>query len=272
MKILILGSSGMAGHMIEKYFISKRFDITTAARNNADIKLDLFDQNTVKSLIDKIHNFDFVINCIGLLVKDSIENPDQAILINSWWPKYLESTLSHSETKLIHLSTDCVFNGKRGYYIETDNHNETNMYGRSKSLGEVDNNKDVTFRMSIIGPELRNGSGLFNFVQSNKNKNIQGWTNVYWNGMTTLQLAKCLEDYILDPSHTGIYHLVNNDVSIDKFNLISKINSVFNFQANISQGLSSKNINKILLNDTRIKKYSIPNYDIQLEELKQFYY
>lgn len=272
MKILILGSNGMAGHMIVKYLKMKNYELKTAAKSNSDYYLNVEDFESVKKLSLNLEQFDFVINCIGLLVQDSIARPDRAIIINAWFPKWLEYILKDTKTKIIHLSTDCVFDGKTGWYYEDDRHTETNMYGRSKSLGEIDNLKDVTFRMSIIGPEIKsNGTGLFSFVQHNTTRKIQGWTNAFWNGLTTLQLAKCIEKYINNPNHFGIYHLVNNNISIDKYNLICLINEIFSFKNEIVQTEGPKSVNKILFNSSSID-YEIPNYESQLNQLLQFYY
>ena len=171
MKVLILGSQGMAGHVISKYLKNQGHEVFTAAKTNEDLYINVEDKESiVKCFYNK---FDYVINCIGLLVKPSNDYPDKAILINSWFPHFIETILKNTDTKLIHLSTDCVFSGSKGNYIETDFHDETNFYGKSKSIGEVNNNKDITFRMSIIGPELKiNGTGLFNWLLTNNNSNI----------------------------------------------------------------------------------------------------
>jgi dTDP-4-dehydrorhamnose reductase len=272
MKVLIVGSNGMAGHVIKKYLTSQGYTVQTLARNNADYGLDIENTVITKSFFNESKNdFDFIINCIGLLVKDSIDRPDRAAIINSWLPHCIENEIKDSKTKLIHLSTDCVFDGKQGNYIETDLHTETNSYGKSKSFGEINNSKDITFRMSIIGPELKkNGTGLFNFIYNNINEELQGWDNAWWNGITTLQLAKCIDQYIQNPTITGIYHLVDNNVKINKYDLLCKINSVFNLNKTIIRTQGPKPVNKILINTRSDFSFNINNYDIQLAELKEF--
>lgn len=272
MKILVIGSNGMAGHVITKYLRQQNFDVATAARADADFLIDIENTNECRSIFDKIlSNYDFVINCIGLLVKDSLDRPDRAIILNTWFPHYLESASKNIQTKIIHLSTDCVFNGSKGNYIETDPHTETNYYGKSKSFGELDNSKDVTFRMSIIGPELKaNGTGLLHWVTTNTNEELEGWANAWWNGITTLQLAKCIEKYINNPCFSGIYHLVNNDVSINKYDLLCKINSVYDLGKVIKKSKGPKDVNKILVDTRKLLDFEIPNYDQQLKEMKNF--
>jgi dTDP-4-dehydrorhamnose reductase len=272
MKVLVIGSNGMAGHVIVKYLRNKNYDVHTAARDNADQYLDVEHTDSTTIFLNSIKDdYDYIINCIGLLVKDSIDRPDRAALINSWFPHAIEHAIKNSKTRLIHLSTDCVFDGREGNYIETDVHTEMNHYGRSKSLGEIDNIKDITFRMSIIGPEIKSsGTGLMKWVIDNPSKEIQGWENAYWNGITTLELAKCIEKYMINPSVSGIYHLVNNNNSINKFELLKKINQIFSLEKSIVQTNGPKSVNKILVDTRKECCFNISDYDTQLIELKNF--
>lgn len=271
MRVLVLGSNGMAGHVIVRYLKNCGHTVSTFARNNADYCVDIEDRNSLTRFFENADRFDFVINCIGLLIKDSINRPDRAVLINSWFPHYLENVYSNSDTKIVHLSTDCVFDGEKGNYIESDVHSETNYYGKSKSLGELNNSKDVTFRMSIIGPEIKSsGTGLLHWVLNNIDTEINGWENAWWNGITTLQLSKCIEKYIQNPTITGIYHLVNNDIKINKYELLFKINEIFNLKKTINKSKGPKDINKVLIDTRKIIDFNIPNYDTQLLELKKF--
>ncbi len=233
MKVLVIGSNGMAGHVITKYLRQQGHTVSTVAKTDASYCVDIENSLEVQSLTRILYNFDYVINCIGLLVKDSIARPDRAAYINGWFPHYLEYLLKNTRTTLIHLSTDCVFDGSKGNYKEDAIHSEMNVYGKSKSMGEVNNDKDVTFRMSIIGPEIKsNGTGLFNWIVTTPDKEINGWNNALWNGITTLELAKCIDTYMSNPIITGVYHLVNNDNKINKFKLLTKINKIFVLKKN----------------------------------------
>lgn len=270
MNILVLGSQGMAGHTISKYLRQKNFSVVSAARNNDSHFIDVENKETIDSILFS-RQFDYVINCIGLLVKDSNDFPEKAALVNAWFPHYLESLLKKTNTKLIHLSTDCVFNGVKGNYIETDAHDEMNFYGRSKSFGEINNNKDITFRMSIIGPEIKhNGTGLLNWILTNKENDLPGWENAWWNGITTLQLAKCIEKYMLDPKISGIYHLVSNSNKINKYELLSLINNIYKLNKNIIKTNGPKNINKILVDTKKIIDFNIPTYYDMIDEMMNF--
>jgi dTDP-4-dehydrorhamnose reductase len=270
MRVLVIGSNGMAGHVIVKYLKKQGHVVCTIARSNADIVMDI--ENTVEiQKLKELVDFDFVINCIGLLVKDSNDRPDRAVLINSWFPHYLEQVFANSNTKIVHLSTDCVFDGKKGNYVESDFHTEINSYGRSKSLGEINNSKDITFRMSIIGPELKStGTGLLLWVLTNPQQELQGWDNAWWNGITTLELAKCIEKYMNRPTISGVYHLVNNENKISKYDLVSKINEIYKLGKTIVKTQGPKPVNKILIDTRNQFDFNISDYDKQLTELKNF--
>ena len=272
MKILILGSNGMAGHIVTRYFKQQGYNIATLARDNADYCVDIENKDQLDKFFNSVDSScDFLINCIGLLMGDANRDAARAAYINSYFPHYLEQKYSTTRTKVIHLSTDCVFDGTKGNYVESDIHTEMNYYGKSKSLGEINNSKDVTFRTSIIGPELKSsGTGLLKWILTNPDKELNGWENAWWNGVTTLQLAKCIEKYILNPAFTGIYNLVNNDVSINKYELLCKINKTFNLNKTINKIQGPKSVNKVLVDTRKELDFAIPNYDVQLKELKEF--
>lgn len=270
MKILVLGSQGMAGHMIAHYLERNGFEVYRAARKNES----LFIEVSVRESIDEVINsdsYDYVINCIGMLAGISSKNPEKAALVNGWLPHYLELLLSEKSTRLIHLSSDCVFNGQRGNYIESDVCDEMNFYGRSKSMGEVRNNKDITFRTSIIGPELNpDGVGLLKWVLTHPDKKVPGWANAKWNGVTTLQLAKCLAKYMLDPKISGVYHLVSNQHKITKYELLCLINEIYELNKEIVLTYVPKNIDKVLVDTRQEFDFEIPDYPSQLTELKDY--
>lgn len=265
MKITVLGANGMAGHVVASYLQQQGHEIDAVDRTRLDVENPV----SVNNFFDNL-NTDFVINCIGLLVQPCIQRPDRASVINSWFPHYIEYRLSTTSTRLIHLSTDCVFDGSEGNYRETHPHTEMNAYGRSKSLGEINNCKDITFRMSIIGPELKNGTGLLDWFRKNPVGELPGWNNAWWNGITTLQLAKCIDRYVRNPSVTGIYHVVNNAVSINKYDLLCLINDVYNLDKTVISISGPKDVNKILVDTRHEFDFAIPDYQTQLTELRNF--
>src|SRR5699024_5151046 len=136
--------------------------------------------------------YDAIINAVGILNKDAEENKSHAVLLNSYLPHYISNLTKDMNTKVIHMSTDCVFSGKVGSYKEDSLRDGQTFYDRSKALGELENDKDLTFRNSIIGPDMnKNGIGLFNWFMK-QNGYIKGFNKAIWTGVTTLTLAKAM--------------------------------------------------------------------------------
>lgn len=272
MKILIIGSNGMAGHMIVRYLNSlNKYTIKTSARSNSDYNLDV--ENDLDLLLNAIKDFepDIIINCIGLLIKACNDNPDRAIYVNSYFPHWLEKIAKNTRTKVIHLSTDCIFDGTQGNHLETDKATETSWYGRTKNMGEIINNKDLTLRLSIIGTELKsNGVGLLNWFL-NQEGIVNGFTNCYWNGITTLELAKQIDTIIENrPNLSGLYHLAP-DFKINKYNLLVLAKNIWNMDKVQIFKKSDFCQDKTLIN-SRKNEYNpeIPDYETQLKELYKF--
>jgi len=154
MKILILGSTGMLGHMVKQYFMENNYEVVCTTRNPDD--LNYFDvMENIKGIENIINNNkpDVIINCIGILNEDAEENHDKAVLVNSFLPHYLDRLSVTNNFKLVHVSTDCVFDGEKGEYTEESFKDAKSFYGKSKALGEIANNRNVTLRTSIVGPD-----------------------------------------------------------------------------------------------------------------------
>ena len=162
-KVLVLGNKGMLGHVLYEVFqandSNKKYDVIGINRSvdNTDsnsftldvLKLDELEQ-FIKNKIPK-----YIVNCIGSLVEASINKPSLAIQTNSLLPHFLNEISEKYNFKLIHISTDCVFDGSKGSYKESDKKTETNYYGLTKNLGEINNDSNLTIRSSIIGPEIK---------------------------------------------------------------------------------------------------------------------
>jgi dTDP-4-dehydrorhamnose reductase len=263
----------MAGHMVARYLKDNDVYVDTTSRGiYSTYCLDVSNAQEDFSVINYYGEYDYVINCIGVLGPDADKNPATTILVNSWFPHFLVDVYKDTPTKVVHISTDCVFNGQLGFYSEYAVPNETNLYGRSKALGEIDNKKDVTFRTSIIGTEIKkfNRSGLIDWVINKAPPVMQGWENAYWNGITTLQLAKCIYRYMkTDKDISGIVHLVNNEVFTNKYNLLDLINEVFETGKTV-EPIEGKNVNKILVNTREEFDWCIPDYRTQLMNLREY--
>lgn len=270
--ILLLGSTGMAGNIIYQYLDSlKKYKIINVSYRNklteSTIILDIKNVVELEQLILKVKP-DYIINCIGILIKGSADT-ENAIYINAYFPHLLKKTAKKVNAKLIHLSTDCVFTGNVGNYKEDSFRDADDVYGRSKALGEINENNHLTIRTSIIGPELKsNGEGLFHWFMSQKGEVI-GYTNAIWGGVTTLELAKAIA-YCLDNNlFLGLIHLTNGK-NISKFNLLKIMKSVWNLEnVEIIEGLSKKNVNKSLTK-SKLLEYNVPSYEEMFDELRNF--
>lgn len=228
-KVLLFGATGMAGHVTYYYLRSTgKYDISNVVYRTPltedSIVVDVTNRDAVADVVHRVHP-EIIINCIGILIKGSKEHPDNAILINAYFPHLLKRLSDEVGAKLIHISTDCVFSGKKGNYTEDDFRDADDVYGRSKALGEIINDKDLTIRTSIIGPELKNnGEGLFHWFMHQSGK-ISGFRTAIWGGVTTLELAKAI-DYALDNGTVGLVHL-SNGLGISKYDLLNLFKEIW---------------------------------------------
>ncbi|MBW9158425.1 MULTISPECIES: dTDP-4-dehydrorhamnose reductase family protein [Clostridium] len=271
-KILMLGATGMAGHMISNYFktLSEKYvvyDIChTIKLEENSIVLDIHDLNLLNTIIVEL-NPDIIINSIGILNKNAEDDPSNTIFINSYLPRYLEERFKNTNIKIIHLSTDCVFSGDTGNYNEISVPDGIDLYAKTKILGEVNNNKDLTVRTSIIGPELKqNGTGLFHWFMKQK-ATASGYSKVIWSGVTTLELGKCL-DFMIENDLSGLYNLTSK-VSISKYELLKIINSVFDKRILIKCFDGVQN-DKSLISIRKDFFVELPAYTEMVSELKDW--
>ncbi|HRN97000.1 MAG TPA: sugar nucleotide-binding protein [Candidatus Saccharibacteria bacterium] len=271
MKILVLGAGGMAGHVVATYLANKRHDVhTLSAKNKLNDSTTLLDvTNQAKLELFLVNNtFDIVINCVGLLVKQSDERKDLASYLNGFLPHYLENFYKDMSTKIIHLSTDCVFSGRNAPYYENSPYDGELFYDRSKALGEIVNSKDLTFRMSIIGPDIHpNGIGLFNWFYAQKGQ-INGYTDAIWNGITTIELAKGINAAIAQ-NLVGLYHLVPN-VNISKYDLLKLFKQTFNKNDLIINPDPTVSFDKTLVNTRNDFDFDVSTYEDMIEEMQEW--
>jgi dTDP-4-dehydrorhamnose reductase len=273
-KILVIGIKGMAGHMLYNYFSESRlYDVYGLARNiepsNNLFNVDVSDTIQLQSLF-KENQFDYVVNCIGILNKDAEDFPSKAIWFNSYFPHYLEEVTKETQTKIIHISTDCVFSGKEGGYTENDFKNGSGFYAQSKALGELINNKDVTIRTSIIGPELnQNGIGLFHWFMSQSDQaHLKGFTKAFWSGLTTLELAKVVLE-IIEQNISGLIQVAPT-TKIDKYSLISLFNTIYKNGKMTIDAQDDYQVDKSLVSIRTDFDYKVTNYRQMLEAQKDW--
>jgi dTDP-4-dehydrorhamnose reductase len=271
MKILVLGGTGMAGHTIAIYFKEAKHNVTVFSRKKVNFCTNIIGDATNFDYLEKIiidGRYDAIINAIGILNQDAERNKSIAILLNSYLPHFLSEVTCDMNTKIIHLSTDCVFSGKIGGYSEMSFRDGDSFYDRSKALGELVNNRDLTFRNSIIGPDMNEeGIGLFNWFMKQE-ENIDGYCKAIWSGVTTLTLAKAMEQALQD-NLSGIYNLVNNE-SISKYELLNLLNKHMKEGRVKIYSSDSLSINRSLVNNRVDFSYRIPSYETMVIEMKEW--
>ena len=272
MKILVLGCNGMAGHLISLYFKEKGHNVVGFARSkskllDSTIIGDASDMSLIKGILED-GDYDAVINCIGLLNQFAENNKAMAVLLNGYLPHYLVDVTSDMKTKVIHMSTDCVFAGNDGPYYEDSLPNGTTFYDRTKAIGEFNNDKDLTFRNSIIGPDIKeSGIGLFNWFMKQTGP-IGGYTGAIWTGVTTYTLAKAMET-ALNENLTGLYNLVNNE-SINKYDLCSLFNKYFRNGELVINPDGKLQLDKSLRRRRNDFSFNVPSYEQQIAEMREW--
>jgi dTDP-4-dehydrorhamnose reductase len=275
LNILVLGGTGMLGHEFINALINyKNFNITATSRDlknkfisntKKKIKWIHLDVETIKikSLKKIVNNQDYIINCIGLIKpyikENSLKDLKRALKINSIFPAELNETLNKSNCKIFQIATDCVFSGSKGNYNEKDLHDAFDVYGKSKSLGEINNKNFFNIRCSIIGPELKNFNSLYEwFKKSSQNSELNGFINHQWNGLTTKAYAYAIIAIIIKKIQIpNLIHLIPAD-KLNKFEIIQNFKSKLNRKdIKIKKVISSIKINRTLSTLYKKQNYKI---------------
>lgn len=243
MKLMILGGTGMLGHKLyqstrhdawvtirgEAYSVA-RFGFYCADRVLGGISAD--DLDSVRQAIDFVRP-DVVVNCIGVIKQHpSAQDPAACIAINALLPHRLATLCAKRNARLIHISTDCVFDGRRGGYTEADLTNAEDLYGRTKALGETSAPNAITLRTSIIGRELTSGYGLVDWFLAHANQPLTGYAEARFSGFTTDELAKIIDLVIDRPDLQGLYQVAANP--IDKHRLLGLLRDAYGFDTQIT--------------------------------------
>jgi len=268
-KIFVLGADGMAGHLVTLYFIENGYDVIAYSMSSFpycnNIVGNALDTNNFRKMLLDV-NCDVIINCIGVLNRATESNRPEAIYLNSYLPHLIADSIKRKSVQLIHMSTDCVFAGNTGPYFEKSLRDGKTFYDRSKALGEIEDNKNLTFRNSIVGPDMNeNGIGLFNWFMKQDGP-IEGFTGAMWTGVTTLTLAKAMEKAI-EEKICGLYNLVNNE-SISKYSLILIFNKYFRNNAITILKNDDFKLDKSLRSTRKDFSFVVPPYEKMIQEMK----
>jgi len=261
MKITVLGATGMLGHVVAKY-MTEAYGVENVVRSSRSRAQwtpldDAKNEKWIEFPLPMENDFqlcwippdtDYVINCIGV-IKPFVDQAGivDTIYINSIFPHVLAEYCEQQGIRLIHITTDCVFSGYQvmGEYIELDEHDVTDIYGRTKSLGEP-KNKAMVLRTSIIGREIHKQASLVAWVQSQAGKEVNGFTNHTWNGITTKTYAKCCQQIIdFDMYEEGIYHIFSPS-PVTKCQLVTMISNALDLGVKVNPTEAPRAIHRTL--------------------------
>lgn len=283
MKILVLGATGMLGNAVFRYFREQPgFDTHGTVRSEAARRhfavadeqhlhtgVDALDFDSLISVFARIRP-DVVVNAIGVIKQlASANDPLHVIPINSLFPHRLARLCGVAGTRLVHVSTDCVFSGSRGRYRESDQPDAYDLYGRSKLLGEVDYPHAITLRTSIIGHELGSAHALVDWFLSQTGK-VKGFRKAIFSGLPTIELARVIQDAVLPrPELHGLYHVAA--APINKYDLLSLVARTYNRNIQIDAD-DSLVIDRSLISErfTEATGYRPAEWPALISDMKEF--
>lgn len=272
MKILIIGCNSMVGHVVALYFKESGHNVTGIDNERMNfidtLVVDFHDTQFISNFLKK-ESFDAVINCTAVINQNAENEKAEAVFINGYFPHFLESVTKEMQTVVVHRSTDCIFSGKRGQYSLNDTPDGTSFYARTKAIGELNNEKDITIRTSLVGPEYEeNGSGLFNwfFRQSGA---LNGYANSIWTGITTIEYAREIE-WLLTHKAYGIFQLVP-DKAISKYELLMLFEKNFPSGRKVNK-INNDRVDKSLNQSVQGYNIEIPSYEKMIKEMNEWIY
>ena len=253
MKILVLGVTGMLGSAVYRVFShSEEYEAWGTLRGGAGKRyfspdsqsrlisgIDVLDQDALVSAFNKVKP-NVVINCVGLIKQLAEANDPLSVLpVNAMLPHRLSRLCELVNARLIHISTDCVFLGKKGMYTEQSPSDAYDLYGKSKYIGEIHNRANtVTLRTSIIGHELGSHYALVDWFLNQK-ESVKGYSKAVFSGLPTVELARVIRDYVLpQPDLNGLYHV--SAEPIDKFALLKLVAEIYGKEIQIFEDESVK--------------------------------
>jgi len=264
MKIFILGANGMFGTYVTKY-LSPLYNTIPLTRS------DYGDQSKLVTILEyfrkkQIHKEDLIINCVGA-IKQKEFNALEMYNLNTLIPGHLSTLRELTGVRVIHVTTDCVFDGRRGNYSEDDIPNAVDIYGVSKHRGEFKNITNI--RTSIVGEELHSKKSFIEWLKGNKGKEVNGYTNHFWNGISCLELCGVIHTMIKeDIFWSGIRHITSPSC-VSKFVLANIVNEYFKLGLKIIPMETSESINRVLTTK-HPKLFNIDDIRSQIESLSKY--
>jgi dTDP-4-dehydrorhamnose reductase len=281
MRVLVLGAAGMLGHRLAES-LSQTFETTATFRAEGGplLKLPIYsrcqrlltgvDVRRLETVSQALEEFgpEVVVNCVGLVKQlEAARDPARSIEVNALFPHRLAELCAESRARLIHISTDCVFSGRRGAYTESDEADPVDLYGRTKLLGEVGGPGRLTLRTSMIGRELRGQTGLLEWFLAQRGHTVSGYTAASFSGLTTLALARVIGSVIADHRELeGLYHVAGE--AITKHELLSRIRDHLELEVEI-EASSTPRCDRSLIGERFVQStgLSIPSWQEMIAEL-----
>ncbi|MCK4359514.1 MAG: SDR family oxidoreductase [Candidatus Cloacimonetes bacterium] len=264
--ILVLGSDGMLGYAVSEYFLRKGYSVKPLTINEFDITKD-----SMEKFESFLKNIEVVINCAGiikpLIPKYSIE---YILQVNSIFPRNLAKVCNKNNILCFHITTDCVYSGKKGNYNENDYFDATDVYGMTKNAGDI--KYCMTLRTSIIGEEKGQQRSLLEWAKSQKGKEVNGFTNHTWNGITTLYLAEIIEKILNNNMfRKGVFHIFSPS-PVTKYELLKIMNDMYNLELNINPIEFETLVDRTLISIYDLsKKLVTKDIKQQVFEMKHFF-
>ncbi len=265
-KFVVFGASGMAGVAVSKYFETLGKDVVRVSRKEFDIA-----KSDTSKLAEWITPGSVVVNCAGVIKPQIAKMTTEEVLkVNVLFPRNLAKLAKKVGAKCFHLTTDCVYSGKKGAYTESDFFDADDVYGMSKNGG--DTSECMTLRTSIIGQEIGQSRSLISWAMSQQGKAVNGYTNHLWNGVTTLQFAKSVNQILESGLYReGVFHL-HSPNTLNKFELLQALSDVYSLNLSITAQAPNPPCDRSLSSDYSLARDMV-NKTIreQLVEMKDFF-
>lgn len=226
--VVVIGSNGMLGYAVEEYFARQNYKVTGITRADFDIA-----REHVEILEGTLGNVDIVINCAGVIKpRIAAMSVEDVMRVNAVFPRNLAKLCKARGIPCFHITTDCVYSGKKGQYTEWDYFDADDLYGMSKNAGETA--ECMVLRTSIIGEEYGQSRSLLEWAKSQAGKKVSGFVNHLWNGVTTVYLAEIIENLVTNNLYReGIFH-IHSPNTITKYELLSIFNDAYKLSLTIT--------------------------------------
>jgi len=267
MKVFVLGHKGMLGRYVYTYLKSKNYDVVGLSRSEIDASC--ISSAELKSKLTDVgfNEGNVVINCIGIIKREDVPKADFTS-VNTIFPHTVAYVCESVGAELIHVSTDCVYDGLEGNYDENHIHTADDLYGMSKSGGEVDN--ATVIRTSLIGEEIDQARSLIEWIKSNTNKTVFGYTNHVWNGITCLQFAKLCDEIMEEELFwRGVKHITSPS-KITKHDLVKLVSEIYELNVTVVPHETEIKCDRSLSSIREELVFKIPELREQLIEMKSF--